>query len=47
MIWTIAVLGLALTVLSATAAAALITSSRTLLADMVARRLRGGPESLA
>lgn len=47
MIWTLAVLGLGLTVFGATAAAALITSSRTLLADVVARRLRGGAESLA
>jgi len=47
MIWTLALLGLGITVFGATAAAALITSSRTLLADVVARRLRGGAESLA
>lgn len=47
MIWIIALLALALTVFGATAAAALITSSRVLLADVVARRLRGGGESLA
>ncbi|HEV8612179.1 MAG TPA: CBS domain-containing protein [Gemmatimonadales bacterium] len=47
MIWAIALLGLALTVLGATAAAALITSSRTQLTNVVARRLRGGAESLA
>jgi CBS domain containing-hemolysin-like protein len=47
MIWIIAVLALALTVFGATAAAALITSSRILLADVVARRLRGGGETLA
>jgi len=47
MIWTVALLGLVLTVLGATAAAALITSSRGLLADVVARRLRGGRDSLA
>lgn len=47
MIWTVALVGLVLTVLGATAAAALITSSRGLLADVVARRLRGGRDSLA
>jgi CBS domain containing-hemolysin-like protein len=47
MIWLIAGLALTLTVFGATAAAALITSSRILLADVVARRLRGGGESLA
>jgi CBS domain containing-hemolysin-like protein len=47
MIWIIAILALTLTVFGATAAAALISSSRTLLADVVARRLRGGQESLA
>jgi CBS domain containing-hemolysin-like protein len=46
MIWTITLLGLALTVLGATAAAALIASSRTQLAQAVARQLRGGAESL-
>ena len=47
MTWLLALLGLGLTVFGATAAAALIASSRTLLADVVARRLRGGAESLA
>ena len=47
MIWTLALLGLAITVFGATAAAALITSSRSRLADGVARRLRGGGESLS
>lgn len=47
MIWSIAILGLLLTVLGATGAAALIASSRSRLADVVARRLRGGSESLA
>jgi CBS domain containing-hemolysin-like protein len=47
MIWTIAIVGLVLTVFGATAAAALITSSRNRLADAVSRRLRGGAESLA
>ena len=47
MIWAAAILGLVLTVFGATAAAALITSSRSLLADVVARRLRGGDNSLA
>ena len=47
MIWIIAALALGLTVFGATAAAALITSSRILLADVVARRLRGGGETLA
>jgi magnesium and cobalt transporter len=47
MIWTVAILGLVLTVFGATAAAALIRSSRAQLASAVARRLRGGRESLA
>jgi CBS domain containing-hemolysin-like protein len=47
MIWAVAILGLVLTIFGATAAAALITSSRSLLADVVARRLRGGDNSLA
>ena len=47
MIWAVTLLGLALTVLGATAAAALIASSRNQLAGVVARRLRGGAESLA
>ena len=47
MIWIAAVLGFLFTLFGASAAAALITSSRSLLADAVARRLRGAPESLA
>ncbi|HEX7024424.1 MAG TPA: hemolysin family protein [Gemmatimonadales bacterium] len=47
MIWVLMLVGLALTVFGATAAAALTTSSRSLLADVVARRLRGGKDSLA
>jgi magnesium and cobalt transporter len=47
MIWPVVVLGLLFTVFGATAAAALITSSRTLLAHVVASRLRGGNDSLA
>ena len=47
MIWLIALLALVLTVFGATAAAALIASSRTRLAEVVARRLRGGAESLS
>ena len=47
MIWLIALVALVLTVFGATAAAALIASSRTRLAEVVARRLRGGAESLS
>lgn len=47
MIWLLALAGLLLTVFGATAATALITSSRTQLAEVVARRLRGGSDSLA
>jgi len=47
MIWTVVLVGLLLTVFGATTAAALITSSRSRLADVVARRLRGGKDSLA
>jgi CBS domain containing-hemolysin-like protein len=47
MIWPLVILGLLLTVFGATAAAALITSSRATLAEVVARRLRGGSDSLA
>lgn len=47
MIWPIAFLGLLLTVFGATAAAALVTHSRSLLADTASRRLRGGNDSLA
>ena len=47
MIWIAAGLGFLLTLFGATAAAALVTSSRNLLADTVARRLRGATESLA
>lgn len=47
MIWPIVLVGLFLTLFGATAAAALITSSRARLADVVARRLHGGADSLA
>ncbi len=47
MIWLVVLVGLLLTLFGATAAAALVTSSRALLADVVARRLRGGNDSLA
>ena len=47
MIWTLAVVGVVLTVFGATAHAALVTWSRGLLAEVVARRLRGGQDSLA
>ena len=47
MIWPVVLVGLLLTLFGATAAAALVTSSRALLADVVARRLRGGNDSLA
>ncbi len=47
MIWIAAGLGFLFTLFGASAAAALITSSRSLLADSVARRLRGATESLA
>jgi CBS domain containing-hemolysin-like protein len=40
------IVGLVLTIFGATAAAALITSSRSRLAEVVARRLRGGKDSL-
>jgi CBS domain containing-hemolysin-like protein len=46
-IWPLVILGLLLTLFGATAAAALITSSRATLAEVVARRLRGGNDSLA
>jgi CBS domain containing-hemolysin-like protein len=46
-IWPLVLLGLLLTLFGATAAAALITSSRATLAEAVARRLRGGHDSLA
>ncbi len=47
MIWLAAGLGFLFTLFGASAAAALVTSSRNLLADTVARRLRGAGESLA
>lgn len=47
MIWPIAFLGLFLTVFGATAAAALVTYSRSLLAETASRRLRGGTDSLS
>ncbi|HEU5220407.1 MAG TPA: hemolysin family protein [Gemmatimonadales bacterium] len=47
MIWPLVILGLLLTIFGATAAAALVTSSRATLAEVVARRLRGGNDSLA
>ena len=47
MIWDLAAAGLLLTVFGATAHAALVTWSRSRLADVVARRLRGGQDSLA
>ena len=47
MIWTVILVGLVLTLFGATAAAALITSSRSRLAEVVSRRLRGGKDSLA
>lgn len=47
MIWPLVFLGLLLTLFGATAAAALITSSRATLAEAVARRLRGANDSLA
>lgn len=46
MIWPVVLIGLLFTLFGATAAAALITSSRSRLADVVARRLRGGKDSL-
>jgi putative hemolysin len=46
MIWPLALLGLFLTVLGATAAAALIASSRRRLTEVVSRKFRGGPETL-
>jgi CBS domain containing-hemolysin-like protein len=46
MIWALVLLGLVLTVLGATAAAALITSSRRRLTQVVSRKLRGGVETL-
>ncbi|MDX2057092.1 MAG: hemolysin family protein [Gemmatimonadales bacterium] len=46
MIWLAVAIGLVLTVLGATASAALITVSRANLADAVSRRLRGASESL-
>lgn len=46
MIWLAVAIGLVLTVLGATASAALITVSRADLADAVSRRLRGASESL-
>jgi CBS domain containing-hemolysin-like protein len=46
MIWPLALLGLVITLLGATAAAALISSSRRKLTDVVSQRLRGGTEEL-
>jgi CBS domain containing-hemolysin-like protein len=46
MILALAALGLLLTIFGATAAAALITSTRARLAEAVSRRLRGGREPL-
>ena len=46
MIWPLALLGLLITVFGATAAAALIASSRRRLTEVVSRRLRGGTEQL-
>ncbi len=46
MIWPLVLLGLLITVLGATAAAALITASRRRLTGVVSRRLRGGGETL-
>jgi CBS domain containing-hemolysin-like protein len=46
MIWPLALLGLLITLLGATAAAALISSSRRRLTEVVSQRLRGGTERL-
>jgi CBS domain containing-hemolysin-like protein len=46
MIWALSLLGLAITVLGATTAAALIGTSRRRLTEGVSRRLRGNPEGL-
>ncbi len=46
MIWIAAAIGLVLTLFGATAAAALVTASRSLLAEAVTRRLRGSSDSL-
>lgn len=47
MIWPLVGIGLLLTLFGATLAAALISASRSMLAEGVARRLRGSNESLA
>ena len=47
MIWMLAAVAVILTLFGATAHAALVSWSRSLLADVVARRLRGGQDSLA
>ena len=46
MIWPLALLGLVITLLGATAAAALISSSRRRLTEVVSQRLHGGSERL-
>jgi CBS domain containing-hemolysin-like protein len=46
-IWILAVAAVILTLFGATAHAALVAWSRSVLADVVARRLRGGQDSLA
>lgn len=46
MIWPLALAGLLITVFGATAAAALISSSRRRLTEVVSRRLRGGADAL-
>jgi putative hemolysin len=46
MIWFAVAIGLAITIFGASASAALITTSRTALAESVSRRLKGAAESL-
>jgi len=47
MTWLLLLLGLAVAVVGSAGAAALVTTARSALAEAIARRLRGGEESLA
>lgn len=47
MTWTLLLLGLGVAVIGSAGAAALVTTARSALSEAIARRLRGGEESLA
>lgn len=47
MTWILLLLGLAVAIIGSAGAAALVTTARSALAEAIARRLRGGEESLA